>query len=82
MGEELPEAAMNDLAFSLQDEGLFVVHRPTGTVEMFEAIRTTRFGDREKIERHRLRLTNGAHEHVWRDEEDASANAEAAEGDA
>ena len=82
VGEDVPEGSMEDLAFSLRDEGLFVVHRPTGTVEMFEAIRTTRFGDREKVERHRLRLTNGEHEHVWRDEEDASASAEATAGDA
>lgn len=72
VGQELPQGAMEELAFSLEDEGMFVVHRPTGTVEMFEAIRTTRFGDREKVESHRLRLTNGDHEHVWRDEGDAS----------
>lgn len=82
VGQDFPEDAMKDLAFSLHDEGLFVVHRPTGTVEMFEAIRTTRFGDREKVERHRLRLTNGEHEHAWRDEEDASAHTEETEGDA
>lgn len=81
VGQDLPEDALADLAFSLHDEGLFVVHRPTGTVEMFEAVRTTRFGDREKVERHRLRLTNGEHEHAWRDEEGAAAEAGAA-GDA
>jgi len=81
VGQELPEDAMQDLAFSLLDEGLFVVHRPTGTVEMFEAVRTTRFGDKEKVERHRLRLTNGEHEHVWRDEQDEASD-DAMAGDA
>ena len=60
----------------LKDEGLFVVHRPTGIIEMFEDTRTTRHGKTEKIERHRMRQLDGAHDHVWRDEaetEDASA---------
>lgn len=71
LGEDLPENRLQALAFSMVDEGLFVVHRPTGTIEMFEAVRTTKFGDREKVERHRLRLTSGGHGHVWRDEQEA-----------
>lgn len=83
VGPELPVDALEELAFSLQDEGLFVVHRPTGTVEMFETVRTTRFGDREKVERHRMRLTNGEHAHEWRDEEDGTTgDADAVEGGA
>lgn len=75
LGEDVPENSLQALAFSMVDEGLFVVHRPTGTVEMFEAVRTTKFGDFEKVERHRLRLTSGGHGHVWRDEQEAEAAA-------
>lgn len=55
--------------FSLVDEGLFVVHRPTGVIEMFETTRTTKADGLEKIERHRQRLLDGEHDHVWKDEE-------------
>ena len=54
---------------SLVDEGLFVVHRPTGVIEMFETTRTTKVDGLEKIERHRQRLLDGEHDHVWKDEE-------------
>lgn len=73
VGEDLPVDELQALAFSMVDEGLFVVDRATGTIEMFEATRTTKFGDREKVERHRLRLTSGGHGHVWRDEQEAEA---------
>ena len=63
---------------SLVDEGLFVVHRPTGVIEMFETTRTTKADGLEKIERHRQRLLDGEHEHVWKDEE-ALEDATAAE---
>ena len=66
-------------SIELRNEGLFVVHRPTGVIEMFEDTRTTRHGKTEKIERHRMRQLNGDHDHVWRDEEDSEDKASTAE---
>jgi hypothetical protein len=74
------EEAKKELNLSVEDEGLFVVNLPTGVVEMFESKRTTKVEDKLKIERHRMRLTNGEHEHVWTDEQEG-AEAQA-EGDA
>ena len=61
---------------SVVDAGIFVVHRPTGVAEMFESTRTVKFGERSKVERNRLRLLNGAHEHVWTDEVEAAQGAQ------
>ena len=74
LGVALPKD-QKKLELSVVDEGLFVVHRPTGVVEMFEATRTVQAGDRSKVERHRLRLTNGEHDHVWLDEQDETDDA-------
>lgn len=82
MGQEIPGDAMDDVAFSMLDEGLFIVHRPTGTVEMAEFTRTTKVGDKVKVERNRMRLTNGEHEHVWRDEGQAAATTDGAQDEA
>jgi hypothetical protein len=77
VGEKLADKKATDeeragfKSVELKDEGLFVVHRPTGVVEMFEDTRTTRHGTTEKVERHRMRQLDGAHDHVWRDEADA-----------
>jgi len=71
LGKTLPKEEKK-LELSIVDEGLFIVHRPSGVVEMFEASRTVRLGDKNKVERHRLRLTNGEHDHVWRDEQEGS----------
>lgn len=68
LGKPLPKDQKLELA--VIDEGMFVVHRPTGTVEMFESTRTVRAGERSKVERHRLRLIDGEHEHEWRDEQE------------
>lgn len=58
----------------IADEGLIIVHRPTGVVEMYESTRTTQMpGQLKKVERHRMRLLDGQHEHYWRDEETAGA---------
>jgi len=66
----------------IADEGLIIVHRPTGVVEMYESTRTTQMpGQLKKVERHRMRLLDGQHEHYWRDEETAGAGESAkAEG--
>lgn len=74
LGTALPKD-QKKLEISIVDEGLFVVHRPTGVVEMFEATRTVQAGDKSKVERHRLRLTNGEHEHVWREVQDETGDA-------
>jgi hypothetical protein len=60
----------------IRDEGMFLVHRPTGVIEMFETTRTTKIGDSLKVERSRMRLTNGEHAHTWRDEEEAATATE------
>jgi hypothetical protein len=52
------------------DEGLFVVDRETGIVEMFETTRTTKTEGTTKIERHRMRLVDNAHGHYWKDAEE------------
>lgn len=75
-GEEAQKALAN-VEISVKDEGLFVVHRPTGVVEMFESTRTTTVSGKEKVERTRLRLLNGDHDHVWKDEEAAAPQAPA-----
>ncbi|MCC8362822.1 hypothetical protein LK996_06995 [Lysobacter sp. A6] len=87
VGEEHKDG-LDDVIKSIEvkDEGLFVVHRPTGVIEMFETTRTTKVAGRDKVERNRMRLTNGDHAHEWVDEQEgteAEAKAEAkAEGDA
>jgi hypothetical protein len=68
-GKDAPEV-------SIVDEGLFVVHRPTGVPEMFESTRTLKFGERSKVERHRMRLLNGDHDHIWKDEAEAAQGAQ------
>jgi len=67
-GKDAPE-------MSIVDDGMFVVHRPTGVPEMFESTRTVKYGERSKVERHRLRLLNGEHEHVWKDEPEGAQGA-------
>jgi hypothetical protein len=60
----------------ITDEGIIVVHRPTGVLEMFESTRTTKMTGLVKVERSRMRLTNGEHAHTWRDEEEATTAAD------
>jgi hypothetical protein len=72
-GEDAPE-------MSIVDDGMFVVHRPTGVPEMFESTRTVKYGERSKVERYRLRLLNGVHEHAWKDEAEGADVAQGAEG--
>ena len=70
LGEKLPADQKQKLELSIVDEGLFIVHRPSGIVEMFQSTRTVQAGEKRKVDRHRLRLLDNAHGHVWRDEED------------
>jgi hypothetical protein len=83
LGKKLTEAQLKEeLNFSVEDEGFFVVHLSTGVVEMFETKRTTKINDKLKVERHRMRLTNGEHEHEWVDEQGQAGAATEQEGDA
>jgi hypothetical protein len=78
-GRKLDKTGKEALAkLDIADEGIIVVYRPTGVVEMFESTRTTQVpGQSKKIERHRMRLLDGAHDHTWRDAQE-TAGAEAA----
>lgn len=67
-GHKITEAELASLTLDVKDTGLFVVNRQTGVVEMFEATRTTTVEGKQKVERHRMRQLEGAHDHVWRDE--------------
>jgi len=53
----------------MTDAGLFVVHRRTGVVEMYETTRTTKAEGTTKVERHRMRLVDNEHGHYWKDAE-------------
>ncbi|KGQ17928.1 hypothetical protein LF41_1782 [Lysobacter dokdonensis DS-58] len=66
---KIPESELAKIEMTVKDEGFFVVHRPTGLVEMFEATRTTTVNGKDKVERSRMRLLNGDHDHTWKDEE-------------
>lgn len=68
---EIPKDAIKSV--EIGDEGLFVVDRPTGVVEMFETTRTTKTEGMTKVERHRMRLVDNAHGHYWKDAEPVEA---------
>lgn len=68
-GQSWTEADLKKLGgFKVLDAGMFVVHRPTGVIEMFETTRTTIVEGKTKVERKRMRQLGGAHDHVWTDE--------------
>ncbi|WP_197426995.1 hypothetical protein [Noviluteimonas gilva] len=66
---KISKEALAEVDVGIKDEGLFVVHRPTGVVEMFETTRTTTVHGKEKTQRTRMRLLDGDHDHVWKDED-------------
>lgn len=57
---------------SLVDEGFMVFNRESGVIEMFESTRTVKLGDKLNVDRNRMRLTNGEHEHTWTGESDTA----------
>jgi hypothetical protein len=70
LGKKLTaEQLKEELDLAVQDEGMFLVHVPTGVIEMFESKRTTKINDKLKVERLRMRLTNGEHAHEWAEEQ-------------
>lgn len=83
LGKKIPPKERKDLpdTVTISDEGFFLFRRDTGVIEMYETIRTIRLGGHEKVERQRMRLTSGDHEHAWKEEADAAGEVESAEGD-
>ncbi len=74
-GRHKPESERIGLPsdLSIIEEGAILFHRPTGAIEMFESTRTTIIGGQVKHERARMRLTNGGHQHQWRDTPSAAS---------
>lgn len=60
---------------SIVDKGFLLFHRPSGLPEMFENERITRVADVESSKRHRMRLVDNPHGHVWKEAEPAAADA-------
>lgn len=50
---------------AVEDKGFIVFERATGLPEMFQNVRTTKFGETANYERNRLRLHGGRHAHEW-----------------
>ena len=67
IGETIPADAREGLPkqVDFHDEGMFLFRRSTGVIEMFETTRTVTLADTHKVERQRMRLTNGDHAHEW-----------------
>lgn len=53
---------------SIIDEGVVLFRRSTGVVELLEATRTVRAAGELKVERRRMRLLDGDHDHGWADD--------------
>jgi hypothetical protein len=51
----------------VEDAGFVLIDRRDGVVELFEDTRTVGHGAATKVERQRMRLTSGSHEHAWAD---------------
>jgi hypothetical protein len=51
----------------VEDAGFVLIDRRDGVVELFENTRTVGFGAASKVERQRMRLTSGNHDHAWTD---------------
>lgn len=62
-------AIPGDIEF--RDDGFFLFRRSSGVIEMFETTRTVKLAGTEKVERQRMRLTNGEHAHAWAAEDPA-----------
>lgn len=53
---------------SIVNAGTAVFRHSTGVVEMLEVTKTVRAGDELKVERRRMRLLDGGHDHQWPDD--------------
>jgi hypothetical protein len=76
LGHALSEAERKaPIDLDVRDEGFFVVNRKTGVIEMFENTRTQVINGTRKVERNRMRQLDGDHEHTWKEEQTAAAEA-------
>lgn len=50
---------------SIIDKGFIVFERGTGLPELYQNVRTTKFGENANYERNRMRLLERGHDHVW-----------------
>lgn len=83
VGETIAAGAREGLPkeVDFRDEGMFLFRRSTGVIEMFETTRTVVLADTHKVERQRMRLTNGDHGHDWVAEAGEAAGSGVDEGD-
>ena len=51
----------------VEDAGFVLIDRRDGVVELFEDTRTVGQGAATRVERQRMRLTSGSHDHAWAD---------------
>lgn len=67
--EEVAAAVREQVqALSIIDSGFVLFRRSTGVLELLEATRTTRADGVLKVERRRMRLLDGDHDHAWADQ--------------
>jgi hypothetical protein len=66
-GAPLPAGAGLPGELVVEDAGFVLIDRRDGVVELFESTRTVGFGAATKVERQRMRLTSGSHDHAWTD---------------
>ena len=71
--EQVPE-------LSIVDNGVVLFRRSTGVVELLEATRTVRAAGQLKVERRRMRLLDGDHDHGWADDAAPQPAADPADG--
>lgn len=66
-GRKIGEAERKELPaeVSIIDKGFIVFERGTGLPELYQNVRTTKFGENANYERNRMRLLGRGHDHVW-----------------
>lgn len=66
-GIDLPEEARRQVmeSMSIIDEGRVLFRVSTGVPEVFESTRTVRAAGELRVERRRMRLLDGDHDHAW-----------------
>lgn len=66
-GRKISEAERKELPaeVSIIDKGFILFERSTGLPELYQNVRTTKFGENANYERNRMRLLERGHDHVW-----------------
>jgi len=66
-GRKISDAERKELPVevSIVDKGFIVFERGTGLPELYQNVRTTKFGENANYERNRMRLLERGHDHVW-----------------